>query len=38
MSEHNIHTTEDHAHGDHAGLSKKKNMGSIRYPVGNYSN
>mgnify|MGYP003499570626 CR=1 FL=1 len=24
MSEHNIHTTEDHGHGDHAGLSVKK--------------
>jgi cytochrome c oxidase subunit 4 len=24
MSEHNIHTTEDHGHEAHAGLSKKK--------------
>lgn len=24
MSEHNIHTTEEHAHDEHGGLSKKK--------------
>ena len=24
MSEHNVHTTEEHGHGEHAGLSKKK--------------
>lgn len=24
MSEHNIHTTEEHAHDEHAGMNKKK--------------